>query len=52
MFANIESSGLLKNTRANLLLKAVKTINITEVPNGVTVSVLKDNNYEKLRSFK
>ena len=47
MFDNIETSELLENTRATLLLKAVTTINIVDVPSDVTVDVLKNNNYEK-----
>jgi len=52
MFVIIEESELLQNTRANLLLKAVKTINISEVPSEVTVDVLKANDYEKYDNEK
>jgi hypothetical protein len=52
MFASIETSELLKNTRANLLLKAIKTINITEVPSDVTVDVLKADSYLKYNDEK
>lgn len=52
MFDSIEESELLQNTRANLLLKAVKTIDITKVPDDVTVGVLKANNYSKYNNEK
>lgn len=46
IFETIEDSELLQNSRANLLLKAVDTINIVETPSDVTVSRLKANDYE------
>ena len=46
MFESIENSTLLQNSRATLLLKAIETIDITDIPSDVTVSVLKANNYE------
>ena len=46
VFASIENSELLSNSRANLLLKAVRTINITEVPSDVTVYRLSKDNYK------
>ena len=49
MFDSIEESQLLRNTRANLLIKAITTINLTgvSVPNTVTVTTLSDNDYEQ-----
>lgn len=52
LFAAIEESDLLKNSRANLLLKAVETIDIVEVPSSVTVITLKENNYEDYNKEK
>ena len=46
MFANIEASKLLQGSKATLLLKAVETINITPIPDGVDVDLLKANGYE------
>lgn len=52
VFDTIETSTLLANTRATLLLKAIKEINITEIPSSVTKDVLKDNNYSKYNNEK
>lgn len=47
LFLNIESSQLLRNTRANLLLKSVDNIGVLEeIPSEVTVTRLANNNYE------
>jgi hypothetical protein len=46
LFNSIENSELLTYSRANLLLKAVRTINITEVPSDVTVERLSKDNYK------
>ena len=52
MFDGIESSDLLSNTRANLLMKAIKTVDITEIPEEVNVDLLRDNDYEKYNEEK
>lgn len=47
MLDNIEKSELLKNTRANLLIKAINTIEINgvSIPGGVDVDTLTYNGY-------
>ncbi len=54
MFESIESSTLLQNTRAHLLIKAINTINLdgVSVPSDVTVGTLKDNEYANYNKEK
>ena len=45
VFAIIENSSLLQNSKSNLLLKAIETINITTIPSDVTVARLTQDEY-------
>ena len=50
VFTTIESSALLQNSRANLLLKAVDTVDIVDAPSDVTISKLSENDYSLYNS--